>query len=138
MLRYEGMLTRQETIDALSKILRANKMTDGVHIRLTVTRGLKYTSGLDPCERPGLLPHHPRGTQKPPVYERRSIRLATVRQRRLIADEVFCTGRMGEIIAVTQVDETRFNLGRSGQVTIRISQLYQELTQAEGLTPIPV
>jgi branched-subunit amino acid aminotransferase/4-amino-4-deoxychorismate lyase len=69
---------------------------------------------------------------KPPVYERRSIRLATVRQRRLIADEVFCTGRMGEIIAVTQVDETRFNLGRSGQVTIRISQLYQELTQAEG------
>ncbi|MGY8648971.1 MAG: hypothetical protein ACKVLL_16635 [Verrucomicrobiales bacterium] len=39
---------------------------------------------------------------------------------------------MGEIIAVTQVDETRFNLGRSGQVTIRISQLYQELTQAEG------
>ncbi len=48
MLRYEGMLTRQETIDALSKILRANEMTDGVHIRLTVTRRLKYTSGLEP------------------------------------------------------------------------------------------
>ena len=132
MLQYEGMLARQETIDALSKTLRANEMTDGVHIRLTVTRGLKYTSGLEPrvnvrgCSLIILAEH------KPPVYKRSSIRLATVRQRRLFADEVFCTGRMGEIIAVTQVDETRFNLGRSGQVTIRISQLYQELTQAEG------
>ena len=39
---------------------------------------------------------------------------------------------MGKIIAVTQIDETHFTLRNSGQVTIQIAQLYQELTQAEG------
>lgn len=34
--------------DAVSKTLKANGMTDGVHIRLTLTRGEKITSGMDP------------------------------------------------------------------------------------------
>jgi branched-chain amino acid aminotransferase len=88
MLRYEGMPTREEIIAALTKTLKANRMTDAVHIRLTVTRGLKYTSGLDPrinirgCFLIILAEH------KPPVYDRDGICLATVRQRRPFADEV--------------------------------------------------
>src|SRR6516225_736166 len=38
-----------ETITAeLRRTLAANGMRDGVHIRLTLTRGAKYTSGMDP------------------------------------------------------------------------------------------
>src|SRR5438034_5324449 len=31
----------------LKRTLAANHMRDGVHIRLTLTRGVKYTSGMD-------------------------------------------------------------------------------------------
>ncbi|MEZ5058011.1 MAG: aminotransferase class IV [Saprospiraceae bacterium] len=34
--------------NAIFKTLEANGMTDGVHIRLTLTRGEKITSGMDP------------------------------------------------------------------------------------------
>src|ERR1700684_4493255 len=34
-------------IEQISRTLRANAMTDGVHIRLTLTRGVKITSGMD-------------------------------------------------------------------------------------------
>lgn len=34
--------------EALAKTLKANNMVDGVHIRLTLTRGEKITSGMDP------------------------------------------------------------------------------------------
>src|SRR5215472_2606938 len=34
--------------EEIRKTLAANHMSDGVHIRLTLTRGVKYTSGMDP------------------------------------------------------------------------------------------
>lgn len=54
---------------ALSETLKANGMTDDVHIRLTLTRGRKTTSGMDPrlnIYGPTLiiLPEY-----KPPVYD---------------------------------------------------------------------
>ncbi|MCB0547061.1 MAG: aminotransferase class IV [Phaeodactylibacter sp.] len=53
---------------ALFKTLQANNMRDGVHIRLTLTRGEKITSGMDPrLNQSGptliILPEW-----KPPVY----------------------------------------------------------------------
>ncbi|MCO6478437.1 MAG: aminotransferase class IV, partial [Phaeodactylibacter sp.] len=53
---------------ALFETLRANGMRDGVHIRLTLTRGEKITSGMDPrLNQSGptliILPEW-----KPPVY----------------------------------------------------------------------
>ncbi len=62
-------------------------MRDRVHLRLTVSRGIKYTSGLDPrINRRGcsffILAEH-----KPPVYDNASgITLHTSRQRRPFAD----------------------------------------------------
>jgi len=40
--------TRAEIVDALHDTIRANGMTDGVHMRLMVTRGLKATVNQDP------------------------------------------------------------------------------------------
>ncbi len=232
LLRYEGLPTREEVIDALRRTLHANAMHDGVHIRLTISRGVKYTSGLDPrintrgCSLMILAEH------KPPVYNQQGIRLVTVPQRRPFADvldqtihscnqltsilaklqatdagaddalmldtaghlaetnathiflvkdgqlltsttkacpagitraalfdlcrqhgisceqrdipaaeihtadEVFCTGTMGEIVAVTQIDTTVFNNAEAGPVTRRMAELYQAMTRAEGFSVV--
>src|ERR1044071_8266173 len=37
-----------EIVAALRETLAANDMRDGVHVRLTLTRGVKVTSGMDP------------------------------------------------------------------------------------------
>ena len=232
LLRYEGMPERQEVIKALRKTLQANNMQDGVHVRLTITRGIKYTSGLDPrinvrgCSLIILAEH------KPPVYSNEGIHLVTVRQRRPFADvldqtihscnqltsilakleatdagaddalmldtngylaetnathiflvksgavvtsttkacptgitratlfelcrshhipceerdlrvaeihdadEVFCTGTMGEIVSVTQIDQTVFHEGTSGPLTHKLSGLYHALTRSEGTSMV--
>src|SRR6202171_6512285 len=39
---------REKIIDEIKRTLTANKMRDGVHVRLTLTRGVKITSGMDP------------------------------------------------------------------------------------------
>jgi branched-chain amino acid aminotransferase len=228
MLRYHGMPKREEVIEALRQTLQANHMHDDVHVRLTITRGIKYTSGLDPrintlgCSLIILAEH------KPPVYDQKGIRLVTVHQRRPFADvldqtihscnqltsilakleateagaddalmldtngflaetnathvflvkdrtvltsttracpagitratlfelcekhgipyevrdvavpeihaadEVFCTGTMGEIVPVTQIDQTTFHGGTAGPVTRQLTGLYQALTRSEG------
>ncbi len=87
MLRYEGMPSDERLIHEIESTLAANAMRDGVHIRLTVTRGLKYTSGLDPrINRLGctfiILAEH-----KPPVYDNQSgVSLITAGHRRPFAD----------------------------------------------------
>jgi len=63
---------------AVVETLRANSMTDGVHIRLTLTRGEKVTSGMDPRlnqKGPCLIVL---AEWKPLVYENKTgIRLIT-------------------------------------------------------------
>src|SRR5947209_13834225 len=39
---------RDQIIEQIRRTLAANEMRDGVHIRLTLTRGVKITSGMDP------------------------------------------------------------------------------------------
>ncbi|MGE3818149.1 MAG: aminotransferase class IV [Isosphaeraceae bacterium] len=215
----------------VKKTLAANKMTDGVHVRLTLTRGVKITSGMDPrlnASGPTLivLAEH-----KAPVYDKGGLRLITSAWRRpapdsmdpkihhnnLIpsilakiqanaagvddaimldhrgyvaetnathlflvqngkvktprplacpegitravvielcqthgiphvedelsltefhrADEVFCTGTMGELAAVTQIDGRTIGDGRPGPITGRLSELFRALTAVEG-TPV--
>ena len=60
----------------------ANGMRDGVHVRLTLTRGVKITSGMDPrLNQSGptliVLAEH-----KPPVYDTAGITLVTASVRR--------------------------------------------------------
>jgi len=80
-LMFAGIPTRDEVSNAIFQTLRANGMHDGVHIRLTLTRGRKITSGMDPrlnqagCTLIVVAEH------KPPVYPP-AIKLATSSVRR--------------------------------------------------------
>jgi branched-chain amino acid aminotransferase len=223
-----------EAIQAeICRTLAANNMTDGVHIRLTLTRGVKITSGMDPrLNQAGptliVLAEH-----KPPVYDKTGLSLVTASIRRpppdcldpkihhnnLIpsilakieanvagaddavmldtrgfvaetnathlflvhrgevltprlvacpegitravvlelcrrhdishaerdlsltefyrADEVFCTGTMGELAGVTKIDGRTIGDGQIGPLTRRLSELFGELTRTEGVQVVP-
>lgn len=227
-LAFQGIPSHEEIINQIRKTLVANKMTDEVHIRLTLTRGVKITSGMDPRLNqfgPTLivLAEH-----KPPVYDKTGLTLITSSIRRsppdcldckihhanlipsilakieanhagaddalildvrgfvaetnathvfivsagtvltsytfacpegitratvlelcrmhdiphgekdvsltevYCADEVFCTGTMGELAGVVKVDGRIIGSGRVGPMTLRLCSLYKELTSSDG------
>jgi branched-chain amino acid aminotransferase len=213
----------------IRRTLEANRMSDGVHVRLTLTRGVKITSGMDPrLNQAGptliVLAEH-----KPPVYSKDGLALVTSSVRRsppdcldpqihhanllssilakleanaagaddavmldlrgfvaetnathlfLVergalatprtvacpegitratvlelcraheipcqerdlslaefyrADEVFCTGTMGELAGVTRIDGRLIGSdGGIGPLTRRLCELYRDLTTREG------
>jgi len=81
-LSFPEIPTREEIIDEIKRTLAANKMRDGVHIRLTLTRGVKITSGMDPrLNQSGptliILAEH-----KVPVYSKDGLKLITATVRR--------------------------------------------------------
>lgn len=228
-LAFAQVPTREAITGEIRRTLEANRMFDGVHIRLTLTRGVKITSGMDPrlnTQGPTLivLAEH-----KPPVYSKTGLSLVTssvrrfppdcldpkihhnnllqsilakieanvagaddalmldtrgfiaetnathvflvdagrVRTPRLVAcpegitratvlelcaahgipfeevdltlaqsycaDEMFCTGTMGELAAVTRVDGRTIGDGEPGPVTTRLSGLFRDLTRREGV-----
>lgn len=47
-LAYEGMPSYAYVVDAIFQTLAANGMRDGVHMRVTITRGPKVTSSMNP------------------------------------------------------------------------------------------
>jgi len=47
-LAFPEIPTEDKIIEEIQRTLTANEMKDGVHIRLTLTRGVKITSGMDP------------------------------------------------------------------------------------------
>ena len=80
-LAFKQVPSNEVVTEAIRKTLEANQMYDGVHIRLTLTRGLKITSGMDPRLNqfgPTLIVL---AEWKPPVYPP-SIRLITSSIRR--------------------------------------------------------
>ena len=227
-LAFDTIPPRAEIIGQIRRTLEANAMFDGVHIRLTLTRGVKITSGMDPrlnTSGPTLivLAEH-----KPPVYPRDGISLVTASIRRFApdcldpkihhnnliqsilakieanvagaddalmldvrgfvaetnathvfivdrervrtprtvacpegitraavlelcaangiarevcdlsltevyrAEEVFCTGTMGELAAVTRVDGRTIGDGKPGAMTARLVELFRALVASEG------
>ena len=81
-LAFASVPTDEWIIDEIRKTLQANEMRDAVHVRLTLTRGVKFTSGMDPrlnTVGPTLivLAEH-----KAPVYDTSGITLATASVRR--------------------------------------------------------
>jgi branched-chain amino acid aminotransferase len=81
-LAFAEMLSDEKIIGEIKRTLVANQMRDGVHIRLTLTRGLKITSGMDPrLNQTGptliVLAEH-----KPPVYAKSGLTLITSKMRR--------------------------------------------------------
>jgi branched-chain amino acid aminotransferase len=230
-LAFAQIPARESITDEIRRTLAANGMHDGVHIRLTLTRGVKFTSGMDPrlnTQGPTLivLAEH-----KLPVYGQAGLSLVTSSVRRFppdcldpkihhnnllqsimakieanvagaddalmldqrgfiaetnathvfiveggrvrtprrvacpegitraavlelcsafgipqdeadltttdayCADEMFCTGTMGELAPVTRVDGRVIGDGRPGPTTARLSELFRALTASEG-TPV--
>ncbi len=230
-LGFAAIPSRDEIVAAVVATLRANDMRDGVHVRLTLTRGVKVTSGMDPrLNRSGctlvVLAEH-----KAPVYDTGGLRLVTASVRRpgpdvldprihhanllnsilakleanaagaddavlldgrgfvaetnaanlfavvdgglvtprafacpegvtrgtvlelapaagirtsvrdvalaelYTADEVFCTGTMGEIVGVVEIDRRPVGDGQVGPVTRRIAALYLAHARSHG-TPV--
>src|SRR5881409_2044675 len=81
-LSFVEIPPREKTIEEIKRTLAANKMRDGVHIRLTLTRGVKITSGMDPrLNESGptliVLAEH-----KAPVYAKTGLTLITSKIRR--------------------------------------------------------
>jgi branched-chain amino acid aminotransferase len=228
-LAFAEVPSAAEIVAALTATLRANSMVDGVHVRLTLTRGVKVTSGMDPRLNRGGCTLIVLAEHKAPVYDTGGLSLVTASVRRpgpdvldpkihhnnLInsilakieaniagaddalmldgrgfvaetnatnvfamvdgvlstpfahacpegitrsavltlaarheiehreadlslaqlhsADEVFCTGTMGEIAAVTRIDGRTIGAGDVGPLTVRMAKLYREHALAEGV-----
>ena len=49
------------------------------------------------------------------------------------ADEAFCTGTMGELASVTEIDGRTIGGGSPGRLTKRLSDLYGDLTTRDGV-----
>jgi branched-chain amino acid aminotransferase len=228
-LSFAEIPPREKIIEEIKRTLAANKMQDGVHIRLTLTRGVKITSGMDPrLNQSGstliILAEH-----KAPVYTKTGLTLITSKIRRpspeildckihhanllnsilakieannagaddalmldtrgfvaetnathvfivrkgdlatsrvvacpkgitratvieicaaenircietdLLpadiygADEIFCTGTMGELVGVIKIDNRLIGDGKVGPMTKRLSELYAKRTATEGV-----
>jgi len=228
-LSFAEIPPREKIIEGIKRTLSANKMQDGVHIRLTLTRGVKITSGMDPrLNQSGstliILAEH-----KAPVYTKTGLTLITSKFRRpspeildckihhanLLnsilakieannagaddalmldtrgfvaetnathvfivrkgdvatsrvvacpegitratvieicaaekircietdlspvdvygADEIFCTGTMGELAGVIKIDNRIIGDGKVGLMTKRLSELYAQRTASEGV-----
>ncbi len=228
-LSFPEVPPREKIFDELKRTLSANKMRDGVHIRLTLTRGVKIASGMDPrLNQSGptliVLAEH-----KAPVYAKTGLTLITSKVRRpppeildpkihhanLLnsilakieansagaddalmldmngfvaetnatnvfivrkgdlatsrvvacpegitratvieicaaekircvetdlspvdiygADEMFCTGTMGELAGVVKLDTRLIGDGQVGPMTKRLSELYTQRTATEGV-----
>jgi branched-chain amino acid aminotransferase len=223
----------EAVIHEIKRTLEANGMRDGVHLRLTLSRGEKVTSGMDPrlnTKGPTLIVL---AEWKSPVYEKGGLTLLTSSVRRpppdvmdpkihhnnLLpsilakieanaggaddavvldlqgfvaetnathlfavadgvvltprtvacpegitratvlelcrehdvphevrdvslaefhrADEVFCTGTMGELAAVTTIDGRTIGGGDVGPLTGRLSELYGQRTSSLGVVVVP-
>ena len=228
-LSFREIPPREKIIEEIKRTLAANRMRDGVHVRLTVTRGVKITSGMDPrLNQSGptliVLAEH-----KAPVYAKTGLTLITSKIRRpppeildarihhanllnsilakieannagaddalmldthgfvaetnathvfivrngdlatshvvacpegitratvieicaaeripcvetdltlddvYRADEIFCTGTMGELAGVIKVDDRLIGDGKVDLMTRRLSELYAQRTATEGI-----
>ena len=85
-LAFDSVPSDPEITEEIRRTLAANGMRDGVHIRLTLTRGVKITSGMDPrlnTSGPTLIVL---AEFKDPVYDLSGIRLMTSSVRRPAPD----------------------------------------------------
>ena len=87
-LAFDSVPSDEGITNEIRRTLQANGMTDGVHIRLTLTRGVKITSGMDPrLNQAGptliVVAEH-----KSPVYDASGITLITSSVRRTAPDSI--------------------------------------------------
>jgi branched-chain amino acid aminotransferase len=85
-LDFKEVPSKEEMRLQIRRTLEANNMQDGCHLRLTLTRGRKITSGMDPrlnTEGPTLIVL---AEWKAPVYDKAGLTLVTSSVRRFAPD----------------------------------------------------
>ena len=85
-LAFSNIPTNEKLTAEIVKTLQANNMTDGVHIRLTLTRGVKITSGMDPRLNQSGNTLIVLAEFKSPVYDTSGLTLASSSVRRFTPD----------------------------------------------------
>jgi branched-chain amino acid aminotransferase len=81
-LSFPEIPPRDKIIEEIKRTLAANKMRDGVHVRLTLSRGVKITSGMDPRLNQSGLTLIVLAEHKAPVYAKTGLSLITSKIRR--------------------------------------------------------
>ncbi len=81
-LAFENVPNKTSIRDAVFETLAANGMRDDAHIRLTLTRGEKVTSGMNPRFNQSGCTLIVLAEWKPPVYSDDGIRVVTASTRR--------------------------------------------------------
>jgi len=81
-LAFAAVPSVDEIQSAVFRTLEANAMWDGAHIRLTLTRGEKITSGMNPKLNQSGCSLIVLAEWKPPVYSDAGIRVITASTRR--------------------------------------------------------
>ncbi len=81
-LGFERIPADADVVAAVRATLEANDMRDGVHVRLTLTRGVKVTSGMDPRLNQAGCTLIVLAEFKPPVYDTGGLTLVTSSVRR--------------------------------------------------------
>src|SRR5881227_915415 len=85
-LGFAVIPSHEEIVEQIWRTLAANSMHDGVHIRLTLTRGVKVTSGMDPRLNQAGPTLIVLAEFKDPVYDAAGITLITASVRRPAPD----------------------------------------------------
>ncbi|HJY03124.1 MAG TPA: aminotransferase class IV [Streptosporangiaceae bacterium] len=85
-LAFEQIPSADLITEQIRRTLAANGMRDGVHIRLTLTRGVKITSGMDPRLNQAGPTLIVLAEYKDPVYDLSGITLVTASVRRPAPD----------------------------------------------------
>ena len=81
-LAFAKVPTSEKVREAIFRTLEANGMRDEVHIRLTLTRGEKFTSGMNPNFNQSGCTLIVLAEWKPPVYPGEGIRVISASTRR--------------------------------------------------------
>ncbi len=85
-LAFQEIPSHEEITTEVRRTLEANGMRDGVHVRLTLTRGVKITSGMDPRLNQAGPTLIVLAEYKAPVYDRAGLTLTTSSVRRFPPD----------------------------------------------------
>ena len=85
-LAFDAIPSAEQITEEIRRTLAANGMRDGVHIRLTLTRGVKVTSGMDPRLNQAGPTLIVLAEYKDPVYDAAGITLITASVRRPAPD----------------------------------------------------
>ena len=87
-MAFVDIPSHEKLTDEIRKTLAANQMTDEVHIRLTLSRGRKITSGMDPRLNQFGSTLIVLAEFKKPVYDKSGLKLFTSSIRRPDSDVV--------------------------------------------------